>query len=61
MIKWKMLKVKNPKKPYSFSIRSDLIDDIVYFKKTIINSKLDQQVEDFIRTLVPARNDTDNI
>lgn len=52
-----MQRIQNKKVPYSFSIRADLIEDISYMKKTVENSKIDQQVENFLRKIVPARNE----
>lgn len=52
----------NLKKPYSFSLRQKIIEDIRYYKQTVPQQEIDQKVEEFIQTIVPKRtNDTSNI
>lgn len=46
----------NLKKPYSFSLRQKIIDDIRYYKQTVPDQFIDQKVEDFIQRIVPKRN-----
>lgn len=43
------------KKPYSFSISTNIIEDIQYYKKTTPKHNLDKKIEDFIMTIVPHR------
>ncbi len=43
------------KKPYCFSLTESFIHDIKYFKRTNPNRKLDNEVEELLGMLIPAR------
>ena len=45
---------KNLKKPLCISIHEDQIRGIQYYKRTVPNQNLDEQIEDFIATIVPT-------
>lgn len=46
----------NLKKPYSFSLRQKIIEDIRYCKQTVPEQDIDQKVEEFIQRIVPMRS-----
>ena len=45
---------KNLKKPLCISVHEDQIRGIQYYKRTVPNQNLDEQIEDFIATIVPS-------
>lgn len=44
----------NLKKPYSISLHEDLIRGIKHYKRTFPENNLDQQIEEYIETIVPV-------
>ncbi len=49
---------KNLKKPLCISVHADQIRGIQYYKRTVPNQNLDEQIEDFIATIVPSISET---
>lgn len=41
------------KKPYSFSFSIKMIEDLQYYKNTHPENKLSQEVEKFLRAIIP--------